>query len=352
MCPLRVRAQEPPRTVTVSQENVSADLQVSQARRCTPIWAAETSPARERRYRDLLAAALPPGYYAQPGSRDRGLWRTLHAAELAGLDPAQVLSDAVAERDLAGARDIPAVLDAHIRNRAGSLVPLPPGPWSARVPAITDPERRAYLTQIAVLMDARKKRLGERAAACAPWPPSARPTARTCAGCRTGCCCTCAIPIPSRPPGRPSTSGMSSARSATLFAAVMADRTEWEAATRQQRHLAVAADAELRHRHPCQYYAPLRSAEPAPATSAQRAELTLTAGEKTTQIGQWLEDLGARRRTFAERLADRQSQTVPSEDPTTAISARHFPPGPGRERVPSCSRPNPRSRRPRRSSSA
>jgi hypothetical protein len=132
----------------------------------------------------------------------------------------------------------------------------------------------------------------------------------------------------------------------------MADRTEWEAATRQQRHLAVAADAELRHRHPCQYYAPLRSAEPAPATSAQRAELTLTAGEKTTQIGQWLEDLGARRRTFAERLADRQSQTVPSEDPTTAISARHFPPGPGRERVPSCSRPNPRSRRPRRSSSA
>jgi hypothetical protein len=25
----------------------------------------------------------------------------------------------------------------------------------------------------------------------------------------------------------------------------MADRTEWEAATRQQRHLAVAADAEL-----------------------------------------------------------------------------------------------------------
>ena len=138
------------------------------------IWTAETSPAREQRYRDLLAAALPPGYHARPGPRDRWLWRTLHAAELAGLDPAQVLADAVAERDLAGARDIPAVIDTRIRNRTGSPVPLPPGPWSARVPAIADPERRAYVTQIAALMDARKQRLGEHAAACAPpWAVSA-----------------------------------------------------------------------------------------------------------------------------------------------------------------------------------
>jgi hypothetical protein len=36
----------------------------------------------------------------------------------------------------------------------------------------------------------------------------------------------------------------------TVFAAVMTDRAEWEAATRQQRQLAVAADAELRRRHP------------------------------------------------------------------------------------------------------
>ena len=138
------------------------------------IWTAETSPAREQRYRDLLAAALPPGYHARPGPRDRWLWRTLRAAELAGLDPARVLADAVAERDLAGARDIPAVLDTRIRNRTGSPVPLPPGPWSARVPAIADPERRAYVTEIAVLMDARKQRLGEHAAACVPpWAVSA-----------------------------------------------------------------------------------------------------------------------------------------------------------------------------------
>jgi hypothetical protein len=36
------------------------------------------------------------------------------------------------------------------------------------------PERRAYVTEIAALMDARKQRLGEHAAACAPsWAASA-----------------------------------------------------------------------------------------------------------------------------------------------------------------------------------
>ena len=52
--------------------------------------------------------ALPPGHRAQPGHQGKWLWRTLRAAELAGLDPAQALADAIAERDLAGARDIPA----------------------------------------------------------------------------------------------------------------------------------------------------------------------------------------------------------------------------------------------------
>ena len=71
------------------------------------IWAAETSPAREQRYRDLLLAALPPGYRQEPGHRAKWLWRTMRAAELAGLDPAQVLAAAIGERDLTGARDVP-----------------------------------------------------------------------------------------------------------------------------------------------------------------------------------------------------------------------------------------------------
>jgi hypothetical protein len=149
------------------------------------IWTAETTPARDQRYLDLLINALPPGHRAEPGHRARWLWRTLHAAELAGLDPALVLAEAIAERDLAGARDVTAVVDARLRHRLGSPVPLPAGPWSARVPAIADPGRRAYLTEIAALMDDRKHRIGEHAAAHPP------PWALAALG-----------PVPARPAGQ------------------------------------------------------------------------------------------------------------------------------------------------------
>jgi len=48
----------------------------------------------------------------------------------------------------------------------------------------------------------------------------------------------------------------------TVFAAVMADREDWDAATRDQRHLSVAADTELRRRYPEQPFP--RSAPPNP----------------------------------------------------------------------------------------
>ena len=138
------------------------------------IWTAETAPARQQRYRDLLLAALPPEHHRGTGHQARWLWRTLRGAELTGLDPAQVLADAMGERDLTGSRDVVAVLDARIRYRIGALVPLPAGPWSAQVPASTDPGRRAYVTEIAVLMDARKDRIGEHAAEHAlPWAVNA-----------------------------------------------------------------------------------------------------------------------------------------------------------------------------------
>ena len=134
------------------------------------IWTAGATPARQQRYRQLLTGALPGHDRSEHSHRARWLWRTLRGAELAGLDPARVLTDAIGERDLAGSRDLAAVLDARIRSRLGSLVPLPAGPWSAQVPAIADPERRAYLAEIAVLMDARKDRIGEHAAEDAlPW---------------------------------------------------------------------------------------------------------------------------------------------------------------------------------------
>ena len=132
------------------------------------IWTAETTPARDQRYRDLLMDALPPGYRRPPGHQAKWLWRTLRAAELAGLDPARLLADAIAGRDLAGSRDIAAVLDGRLRHRAGGLVPLPARPWSEQVPALADPARQAYVAEIAALMDARKDRIGEHAAAHPP----------------------------------------------------------------------------------------------------------------------------------------------------------------------------------------
>jgi hypothetical protein len=56
------------------------------------IWTAGTAPARQQRYQDLLQASLPPGHRQDPGHQARWLWRTLRAAELAGLDAGGVLA--------------------------------------------------------------------------------------------------------------------------------------------------------------------------------------------------------------------------------------------------------------------
>jgi len=65
------------------------------------IWTAETAAARHDRYRDLVMAALPPGRRQPLSHQARWLFRTLDA-ELAGLDPAEVIATAIASRDLAG----------------------------------------------------------------------------------------------------------------------------------------------------------------------------------------------------------------------------------------------------------
>ena len=363
----------------------------------------------------------------------------------AGLDAGAVLAAAIAERDLAGARDPAAVLDARLRHRLGALVPQPRGPWSAQVPALADPERRALLTEIAAMMDARKDRIGEHAAEHAPpwainalgpvpghpldrldwqqrassigaWrelsgygdpadpigpePAAAAPDLRAAwhealaalgpadgpdvRGMPDGTLLHLRDTYPietawapqyvgdelrqvraaacARPPGRPARRRRSRRRPArrppdqaassrgwppatrpcttptaereAVFAAVMADRADWDAATRHQRHLAVAADAELRRRHPGQHYPPLRSAEPEPPTQDQRDELTLTPGQQTRK---WAS--GSRPGRPAPRvrrpLADRQSLTIPAEDPGYGDLGQAFPrwPAPGRDAI-------------------
>ena len=410
------------------------------------IWTAETTPARDQRYRDLLMNALPPGYRREPGHQAKWLWRTLRAAELAGLDPARALADAIAERDLAGSRDIAAVLDARIRHRLGALVPLPPRPWSEQVPALADPERQAYVAEIAALMDARKDRIGEhaaghppawattalgpvpahpldrlgwqqRAAAIGAWrelsgydhpadpigpePVAAAPDARAAwhqalaalgpadgpdvRGMPDGRLLHLRDTYPIETAWAPQYVGdelrqvraaawdarlaglraAAEARAAeqrgdhdhaaaqhklaagyqalerayrqreTVFAQTMADRADWETATRAQRQLAVAADAELRRRHPGQYFSPLRSAEPAPATSAQRDELTLTPDQPPGEIDQWINRPG-RRAPDLRRQARRPAEP---DDPVRGPRLRRPRPGvprldqPGREPI-------------------
>ena len=118
----------------------------------------------------------------------------------------------------------------------------------------------------------------------------------------------------------------------TVFAATMADRAEWDAATRAQRHLALAADAELRRRHPEQRFTPLRSAEPQPATAAQRDELALTPGQPIPETGQWIKDLAVAHQAFADALGERQSLTIPAEAPGYGDLGQAFPPWPGTAR--------------------
>ena len=183
----------------------------------------QLASATQDRHRALTdadhLASLPPGYRQDPGHQGRWLWRTMHAAELAGLDAGGVLAAAIAERDLAGARDPASVIHARLRHRTGSLIPLPAGPWSAQVPALADPERRAYAAEIAAMMDACKglrratpasstrrcappnprpspnpsgtnspeyggSRCGRRASGSRIWPPSAArsPLSQACAG--------------------------------------------------------------------------------------------------------------------------------------------------------------------------
>jgi hypothetical protein len=45
-------------------------------------------------------------------------------------------------------------------------------------------------------------------------------------------------------------------------------------------------------------------------------------------MGQWIKDLAAQRRAFAEKLAERQSLTTPAEDPRYGDLGQAFPPWP------------------------
>jgi hypothetical protein len=409
------------------------------------IWTAETRGARDNRYRDLVMAALPPGYRQPLSYQARWLFRTLRAAELAGLDPAEVIGSAIASRDLAGARDIASVLDARIRQRVYPLPPQPQGPWASRVPQLADAEHQAYLTQIAAMMNARAQRLGRYTAQTAPawaitalgpvpagpaarrdWEHKAEPVAAYRAMYGYDHPDDPIGPEPSReapdqraawhqafavlgPVGGPDVRAMRDGRlwlirdtyatetawapphtgkelrlarlGATnadmgairaaaeadaarkdsdheragrhedladsyralgdlyrqreqAFAQALADRKEWERVTAGSRRLAVAADSELRRRHPDHKIQPLRSTEPATASDIEPEQLHPALDEKTGEIAA-MRDLAAQRQAFRAKLEERLGLKVPSDDPDWGDLGEAFPAqgAPGRDAI-------------------
>jgi hypothetical protein len=100
------------------------------------------------------------------------------------------------------------------------------------------------------------------------------------------------------------------------LAQAMTDRQEWEQATAGSRRLAIAADTELRRRHPHRKIEPLRSAEPAPASGAERQHPDLTPQQRSSETAR-MGDLTVQRQAFRAAINEHR-QPVPREDPTQA----------------------------------
>jgi AAA domain/TrwC relaxase len=403
-------------------------------------WQEETARLHADRYRQVIRAALPAGYEPEKLDSPQAtwLWRTMHAAEAAGLDVAAVADRAISGRSLTGARDVASVVDARIRCEAGPMVPRAPVPWSEQVPAAGDPDRQRYLAELARAMDERKARIGEFAAEHAPawavhalgpvpdeplarldweqrashvgayrelygWSHDAEPVGPEPAGDspekratwhaafsamnRAGNSSMLGLPDGSlwhmrdtyraetqwapphvgaelrqvriaaqdqavaamradaeagvaRKQGEHERAGRHellarSARAAEQFyrqregidAGLMEDRQEWARVTEGSRHLAVAADSELRRRHPGQFLAPLRSAEPEPPQDELPAVPTDCA-----EMARWITRTAEQQAAFRARIEERQGVMVPSKDPDYEPEGEAWPSWPTRDR--------------------
>ncbi len=132
-------------------------------------WADLAGQADRDRYHQLIVDALPAEYrHDDLGPQATWLYRTLRAAEMAGLDAGEVVRATVNSRTLADARSVAAVLDARMRRIVDPLVPLPQQPWTDRRRQFTDLEIAQYEVRLRQGMDARAERLGEHAVQTSP----------------------------------------------------------------------------------------------------------------------------------------------------------------------------------------
>ena len=98
------------------------------------------------------------------------------------------------------------------------------------------------------------------------------------------------------------------------LAQTMVNRQEWEQATARSRQLAIAADTELRRRHPGQKVEPLRSSEPASPSNVERKQLHPVLDNKLTETIGWIREPTARCAGFDTKLEKRRAVMVPGEN--------------------------------------
>lgn len=394
-------------------------------------WADQVKTADRERYQRIVQNALPEEWRGKLSPQATWLYRTMKAAELAGLDAADVTQTAIRSRSLDGTRDVASVVDARMRAMVEPLVPLPLSPWSERVPEIADPERQEYVRRLAEAMDERTERIGEHAvqaqpewALCAlgpvpgdpgerldwqqrasvigayrelygagdqadplgPEPAGSSPEQRAAwhagfaALTRTDTVNVTTLPeaslwhmrdsykaetewapphvgrqlrgvrlaaeegrqlaIRSQAEAQAATDAETAERHSRMAASAealqdayrrieaglaeaMDDRRAWEQITAGPRRLAVAADSELRRRHPDKPIEPLRSAEP---RAPEHDGITKPPDEaRPAEPSEWVTRLAEQRHTFQEKLEERQNVMVPDEDPEYGFLGEAWP---------------------------
>lgn len=113
--------------------------------------------------------------------------------------------------------------------------------------------------------------------------------------------------------------------------ATMEDRRAWDQLTAGPRRLAVAADSELRRRHPDQPIELLRSAEArVPEDDVITKHLTEASPAEPPR---WVTGLAEQRRAFQEKLEERQNVMIPDDDPDYEFLGQAWP---WQDRDPDC----------------
>ena len=105
----------------------------------------------------------------------------------------------------------------------------------------------------------------------------------------------------------------------------MTARQQWEHATERSRRLAIAADTELRRRHPGRKIEPLRSAEPVPVSDTGCDPLQPAPDGKLTETTALVRDLAVQRNEFRAEMDERPGLIVPGGGHGKALRAMKTP---------------------------